>query len=262
MIYRIVFLSLMLFCPSTLGWAKEHFPFLGEVSSDKVSVRAGQNVNFERVDILAQGTNVIVYDEQYGWYKIQLPSTAKAYVRIDYLTLENDTIGKITGNHVNVRAGRGVNASALGQLERGKYVRLINKMDDWFQIVPVEGMYGWVHKDFVRSKSGTVPSMESLGLAPVTAASILPAGHAVDNQNQVSSPSLTVSGVIEPALTVGNKINYQLKTQDGKTYYLQIPPVVIGNFVHAYVRVDGNLVSGVASLPYPVIAVQKFQLTL
>ena len=123
----------MLFCPSTSGWAKEHFPFLGEISTDKVSVRAGQNVNFERVDILSQGAKVIVYDEQYGWYKIQLPSSAKAYVRIDYLTLENDKIGKISGNRINVRAGRGVNFSALGQLEKGQYVRLANKMDDWFQ---------------------------------------------------------------------------------------------------------------------------------
>jgi uncharacterized protein YraI len=264
MIYRIVFLSLMLFCPSTLVWAKEHFPFLGEVSSDKVSVRAGQNVNFERVDILAEGTNVVVYDEQYGWYKIQLPSTAKAYIRIDYLALENDTIGKITGNRVNVRAGRGVNSSALGQLEKGKYVRLVNKMDDWFQIVPVEGMYGWVHTDFVRSKSDTIPSMESLGLAPVTAASVLPTVNPVVSQNQVSSSSLFVNGVIEPVLPTDtlNNASYQLKTDDGKIYYLQIPPLVIGNFVHDYVRVDGNLVSGVASLPYPVIAVQKFQITL
>lgn len=263
MIYRIVFLSLMLFCPSTLGWAKEHFPFLGEVSSDKVSVRAGQNVNFERVDILAEGTDVIVYDEQYGWYKIQLPSTAKAYIRIDYLALENDTIGRITGNRVNVRAGRGVNASALGQLEKGKYVRLVNKMDDWFQIVPVEGMYGWVHADFVRSKSDTIPPIESLGLAPVTAASVLPTDNAV-KQNQVSSTSLSVSGVIAPVLPVGmlNNASYQLKTDDGKIYYLQIPPLVVGNFVNDYVRVDGNLVSGVASLSYPVIAVQKFQITL
>ena len=264
MIYRIVFLSLMLFCPSTAGWAKEHFPFLGEVSSDKVSVRAGQNVNFERVDILALGANVIVYEEQYGWYKIQLPSTAKAYVRIDYLTLENDTIGKIAGNRVNIRAGRGVNFSALGQLEKGKYVRLTNKMDDWFQIVPVEGMYGWVHKDFLRFKSDTLPSMESLGLAPVTAASILETSNAVVNQYPVAASSLSVSGVIEPGLPgdMPNNASYLLKADDGKIYYLQIPSVVIGNFVHDYVRVDGNLVSGVASLPYPVIAVQKFQLTI
>ena len=70
--------------------------------------------------------------------------------------------------------------------------------------------------------------------------------------------------MIAPVLPVGmlNNASYQLKTDDGKIYYLQIPPLVVGNFVNDYVRVDGNLVSGVASLSYPVIAVQKFQITL
>src|SRR5262245_22482211 len=142
---RILFLAIMLFCPAS-SWAKEHFPFLGEIVSDKVSVRAGENVNFERVDILPTGAQVIVLDESYEWYKIQLPSTAKVYVRIDYITVLKDQLAQVSGNRVNVRAGRGVNFSSLGQLQKGDYIRLVSKMDDWFQIQPVEDLYGWVHK--------------------------------------------------------------------------------------------------------------------
>lgn len=264
MIYRIVFLSVMLFCPSTPGWAKEHFPFLGEVSTDKVSVRAGQNVNFERVDILSQGTDVIVHEEQYGWYKIQLPSTAKGYVRIDYLVLENDAVGRIAGNRVNVRAGRGVNFSALGQLEKETYVRLVNKMDDWFQIVPLEGLYGWVSKEFIRFKSEEIPALESLGLAPITALSVVEATHKISDHVPLSSSPVSVVGTIEAIAPLEslNNASYQLTTEDGKIYYLQILPAVINNFARDHVRVEGGLVSGVTTLPYPVISVRKFQLIL
>jgi hypothetical protein len=262
---KIVLFSFMLFCLSPYGWAKEHFPFLGEIAADKVSVRAGQNVNFERVDILAEGTSVIVYEEQYGWYRIQLPVTAKSFVRIDYLTLENDTMGKITGNRVNVRATRSVTSSALGQLEKDTYVRLVNKMDDWFQIVPVAGMFGWVNKDFVRFKSDTLPTMESLGLTPITKPSILETDIGSPPQAVTdTSSSVTVSGTVEPVSPADmlNNASYQLKSEDGKIYYLQIHPAVIGHFSRDVVRVDGSLVTGVASLPYPVIAVKKFQLVL
>lgn len=261
----MVLLGLMLFCPSTLVLAKEHFPFLGEISADKVSVRAGQNVNFERVDIVPQGTKVIVYEEQYGWYKIQLPSTAKAYVRFDYLTIENDQIGRMSADRVNVRAGRGTNFSALGQLEKGQYVRLVNKMDDWFQIVPLEGMRGWVSKDFVQYVSDTIPSMDSLGLVAVNASSVHEAPKVNTQHVQFSDLApVSVKGMIEP-VPVSEMLNnaaYQLTTSDGKTYYLQIDPAVIGKFARDHVHVDGGLVPGVASLPYPVIAVRKFQLVL
>ncbi len=263
---KILVLSLMLFCSLPSGWAKEHFPFLGEVSADKVSIRAGQNVNFERVDILAEGTSVIVYEEQYGWYRIQLPVTSKGFVRIDYLTLENDTIAKVSGNRVNVRAGRGVNFSALGQLEKGTYVRVVNKMDDWLQIVPVAGMFGWVSKDFVRFKSENLPSMESLGLTSIHEPAIIDSniGSAPPQNNSDSSMAISVSGVVEPVAPVDmlNNASYQLKTEDGKTFYLQIHPAVIGHFSRDAVKIDGSLVSGVASLPHPVIAVKKFQLVL
>jgi uncharacterized protein YgiM (DUF1202 family) len=208
---------------------------------------------------------VIVYEEQFGWYKIQLPSTAKAYVRIDYLNIENDQIGQITANRVNVRAGRGTNFSALGQLEKGQYVRLVNKMDDWFQIVPLDGMRGWVSKEFVRFQSQDIPSLDSLGLVAVTAPSAKVEQTKTIETDQLSNLApVSVRGVIETVTTSPMLSNaaYQLKTDDGKVYYLQMDPAVIGRFVNDHVYIDGGLVSGVASLPFPVIAVKKFQLVL
>lgn len=265
MIFRIVLLVILLFCPTHGSWAEEHFPFLGEISGDKVSVRAGQNVNFERIDILPEGTKVIVRQEQYGWYKIQLPATSKAYVRMDYLTVENDTIGRVASNRVNVRAGRGTNFSSVGQLEKGKYVRLVNKMDDWFQIVPVEGMFGWVSKDFVRYQSDVIPNLETLGLAPIAEPSIIE----TDISSKVSvdenpASAVRLSGVIEPVAPANalNSLSYQLKTNDGKIYFLQGHPAVMGQFSRELVKVEGHLVSGMVTLPYPVVAVRKFQLVL
>ena len=261
MIYRIVFLWLVLFLPSTSGWAKEHFPFLGEVVSDKVTVRAGGNVNFERIDQLPVGANVIVFEEQYGWYKIQLPATSKAYIRVDYLSVLENQAGQISGNRVNIRAGRGVNFSALGQLKKGDYIRLVSKMDDWFQIEPVEGLYGWISKDFVKVKSSTVPSLENLGFTRVTAASL----QKTEKQELLGpSFSVVISGAIKKISSSGasSGTNYQITGDDQMVYDLRLDPSTVGDFVGKNVRLEGSPVSGTAPVTHSLIFVKKFGLIL
>ena len=71
------------------GFADEHFPFLAEVSKESVNVRAGPNTNFEKVDKLTKGTQVVVLGHYYEWYKVQPLSTIKAYIRSDYLKIKD-----------------------------------------------------------------------------------------------------------------------------------------------------------------------------
>lgn len=261
MIYRIILLWLVLFCPSTSVWAKEHFPFLGETTSDKVTVRAGGNVNFERIDILPKGTDLIVFEEAYNWYKIQLPVTAKAYIRVDYLNVLESQVAQISGNRVNIRAGRGVNFSTLGQLSKGDYVRLVGKMDDWFQIEPVDGLYGWISKDFVKVRSNTVPSLENLGFTRVTTAS---SQKSEKHDSSKSYFSVSVSGVIEKTSSddVSIDAKYQITGEDKMLYFLQIDPSVVGNFAGKNVRLEGIPVPGTSTATYCTILVKKFGLIL
>jgi len=234
---------------------------LGEVTSDKVTVRAGGNVNFERIDILPQGINIIVLEELYDWYRIQLPVTAKAYIRVDYLNVLENQIAQISGNRVNIRAGRGVNFSTLGQLKKGDYVRLVSKMDDWFQIEPVDGLYGWISKDFLKVKSYTIPSLESLGLTRVTAIS---SQKSEQQDSPVSSASILVNGVIEGISleNASSNVKYQILTDDKTVYYLRLDPSIAANFVGKNVRLEGNPVLGGPFLTHSVILVKKFGLIL
>jgi hypothetical protein len=266
MIYKIVVLVLALCCSSSLGWAAERFPFLGEVSSDKVSIRAGYDVNFERVDIVPKGTQLLVLAKNYDWYQVQLPPSAKAYVRVDYVKMIDNKVGQINADRLNIRAGRGVNHSALGQLSKGVFVRLVSKFDDWLQIEPVEGLTGWVHKDFIKLKSQTVPSLDQLGLGPVMAdTSIVDVKEPAAALKWDPSGAVVANGVIEPVsaeLGVKN-IQYQFTTEANAVYYLQIDPAVVGNFTRKVVRLEGDPAANApASWAYPVLIVKKFSLVL
>src|SRR5476649_607257 len=80
-----VFLMFVFIAP---GFADEHFPFLAEVSKESVNVRAGPNTNFEKIDKLTKGTQVVVLGRSYEWLKVQPLASTNVFIRCDYLKID------------------------------------------------------------------------------------------------------------------------------------------------------------------------------
>ena len=163
--WPLVGLSLLFFllCLPADG-KQEFFPFLGEVTTDRVNVRAGQSVNFETLYQLNKGDQVVVVARAFGWYKIRLPTMAKSYVSEKYVQFLNNKSARITADEVNIRGGAGINHTVLGQLPPGTEVRILEKLEGWYRIEPVEGIYGWVTDEFVKFASQSIPPMPNLKL--------------------------------------------------------------------------------------------------
>src|ERR1700679_2858431 len=100
------------------GFADEHFPFLAEVSKESVNVRAGPNTNFEKIDKLNKGTQVVVLGRSYEWLKVQPSPTTQEYIRSDYLkSKDGEDIAEVSGNNVNVRSSANSDAASLGEIK-------------------------------------------------------------------------------------------------------------------------------------------------
>ena len=148
--------SLLALVLSTAGYADEHFPFLGEASKESVHVRAGANINFESLGKLSKGGQVVVTGRHYEWYKVELPVTASAYVRADYVKDMGNTAGTIIADKVNVRARANSESSSLGQMNKGDMVKLVEQVrlpdgqaNGWWKIEPPASAEGWVRADFI-----------------------------------------------------------------------------------------------------------------
>jgi SH3-like domain-containing protein len=154
MTLRAFFLVIILLLHSpSLFAGTETFPFLAEVKSDKVNIRAGQSPNFEPLGLLKRGDTIIVVAKEYSWYKVRLPKTAKSFISEKYVKLLSDQEGEITGSRVNVRAAANVNNTALAQLSAGSKVKIVQKKEDWYQIEPVEDSFGWVAQELLEFKT-------------------------------------------------------------------------------------------------------------
>ena len=251
----ILFFIFVLIAPAVSA-RQESFPFVAQVTSDKVNIRAGQSKNFEDLCQLKKGDQVMVVDKSYSWYKIKLPVEAKSFISAKYVQLLNPQEGLITGDRVNIRAGKDVNTTALGQLIRGDRVRILETLDKWYRIAPTENSYGWILGDYVLFKTKDLASyrgaeLEKIPLSADQPQKVLPA---------TQGGLVSISGRLELADGAGPN-QYQLLTSD-ETYNVSGPRPILDSFLHYKVTLDGVLTHDPAPEFSPTIKFSKIKLLL
>lgn len=216
--------------------AAEQFPFLAVITDDKVNIRAGQAVSFEAMGQADKGSDIVVVGKEFGWYKVKLPVTLTCFISGKYVRTHPGDIGEILGSKVNVRARPGENFTVLGKLPRGTLVRIRNKSSEWYEIEPLEGIYGWVSEGFVKFKSQDVPPVKNL---QIVTRNIYAKKKAIDaevaavKEEQVAAKTVSVAEKKKELFTVTGRIvqvdendlcqefRYKLVTSDVVRYFLR-----------------------------------------
>ena len=62
-------------------------------------------------------------------------------------------IAKVTGNNVYIRSGKGTAYYACGKLNLNDQVTVVGQAFGWAEIMPPEGSYSWIHKNYVNVKA-------------------------------------------------------------------------------------------------------------
>lgn len=227
---------------SSMTYAQEDFPFVGEVTSDNVNLRAGQNINFERLTQLNTGEEIVVVAKNYDWYKTRLPDSAICYVNVKFVQPSFDGYAKVIGNRVNVRAGTEEKSSIIGQLSQGTTIKLLGQVGEWFQIEPIDGLYGWISEKFISFKSKDVPPIKVI-IEPIR--NVYKKEETAPESEEGKKPQLfSVVGRIEDLgrILLSKSIRYKIITPDNnKIYYLEDENNLAGPFVLQTVKVEGAL---------------------
>ncbi|MBM3252661.1 MAG: hypothetical protein FJZ16_00215 [Candidatus Omnitrophica bacterium] len=147
---RRFFLSFMTLL-SFLGTinANEDKSFIGEITADRVNVRAGPDLNFEVIHSLNRGDKITITDKQYDWYKIKLPESCILYINKEYISKEVDNfIVKV--NNVNVRAGASFEFNVVGKLSKEDKIEIVSEHGQWYGIKAPLSCFGWINSRYVR----------------------------------------------------------------------------------------------------------------
>lgn len=258
---------------TTVTSADETFPFVAQATGDGVNIRAGQSANFEKVGQLKAGQPVVVIEKSFSWYKIKLPVDAKSYISAKYVNALDDKTGQVTTDRVNIRAGNGEQASILGQAAQGQYVRILEKLEGWYRIEPIEESFGWVNKDYLKYASRELPPKRVVE-APIrnvyakkrmteSLASAETPASASSSTKAEDLKAVFMTGVVEGLADqpVAKDIHHIVTDENNASYYLKGPQEIIDVFLHRKVSVEGSLGSEITA-PHPVVLIKKINLIL
>ncbi len=259
----------LIFAFITPGFADEHFPFLAQVIKESVNVRAGPNTNFEKIDKLNKGAQVVVLGRSYEWLKVQPLPTTKAYIRSDYLsTIKGSSIAVVLGDNVNVRSSAGSEAASLGEVKKGTLVKILGQINGWSWLAPVAGTAAWIHQDFLKEISADVPSsllIRDIKEPPATpqAGPVPIVANSLNAPVSGVSPWVTMRGTVEALVVpIDGKVHYEIVLDDKSVFFLQDIPQ-ISFFCNTLVDVEGAVIPDPQKkFMYPLLHINKIALVL
>jgi SH3-like domain-containing protein len=128
------------------------FQFLGSVNANAVVIRSGPSENDYAVMKIDRGTELQVVGMRFEWLKITPPEGSFCYVAKAFVEKRGDgSVGRVTET-LNVRIGSQLNAMktrVATKLQPGDDVRILGEQDEYFKILPPEGTFLYVNKQFV-----------------------------------------------------------------------------------------------------------------
>jgi hypothetical protein len=127
-------------------------PYYALINQDNVYIRSGPSDVFYATAKLNKGAKVTVVATRDPWLKIVPPEGSFCYVARAYVEKRGDgTVGRVTKNDLNVRAGsslNGLKTTVLTSLSEGDDVKIVGEQSEYFKIAPPPGAYLYVMKTF------------------------------------------------------------------------------------------------------------------
>ena len=152
------------------GWPKGKkiiYPTEGQVTADKVQVRAGGGFAYYVSGEMTRNSKVVVHAEKGGWLKIDAPKGCFSLIAAKYVKKSGGGRGVVTGNRVRVRAEASKSTQIYTEqckLNKGDKVRifggaLMSKVDGeamrFYKIEPPAGKaFFWISSKYVRHVKG------------------------------------------------------------------------------------------------------------
>lgn len=242
--------------------ADKSFPYLGKVTTSDVNIRSGPHVNFEIMGKLKKDRAVVVLEKKDGWLKIKLPKSFSVFVSSKYVQVEpNATSGIITSNRVNLRARPDAISNVIIQLNKGDIVRIRNKANDWYKIMPPANSFAWVNENFVQYVEPFVEQKNIESANPrVKTLDIKPTVIREQVQKPKENMPLAEGVVMDSGRLLNRRPLHKLVDDKGAViYYLDADKRLLDSFSNTHVAIWGEIL-GEKAFGAPIIRVQKIHM--
>jgi len=136
-------------------------PYVGEITGERIYIRAGDGINYTVLTVASQGQRVRVRARRFSWLAIDVPRNCTVWVHKSMLIVAADgKTAALAKDRVNVRARPDLKGDILGQLPKGAQVQVVDEDGEWAGIAPPSQARAWVHTKYVRKVAGDAAAIE------------------------------------------------------------------------------------------------------
>ena len=159
---------MFLLCGLLVGATKAAEPTT--VVGDRVNARGKPTLRSEVITQLRDGETVIFIreitltspgpGEPSRWAQIELPENTPVWVSAKFI---DSASKKVLADRLNVRSGKSLNHSIIGQLVQGETVKEIRTVGEWMEIETPKGAFAYVSADFLAKTKGSPTAVSPVG---------------------------------------------------------------------------------------------------
>lgn len=130
--------------------AQETYPYVVEVSCERLNVRAGIGENYRILTTAQRGDRFVALEERLGWVKVEPTAKIACWVNRKFVERAADGFGVAKGDRIQLRATADQNHPPMGQLDKGDKVEILAEEGGWLKVRPPSGSDCWAKKEYLK----------------------------------------------------------------------------------------------------------------
>lgn len=140
------------------------------VASKGLNLRTKPSVDSNIILALANGDELIGYEQEDGWIKVKTSDGTIGYVDLTYLRNANEAdnddsdedldqsdedftsskVMSVTAKSVNIRESASVDATVVATVLQGNEVTVVGKSGDWYKVRVKNDTYGYIYGEYLK----------------------------------------------------------------------------------------------------------------
>ena len=127
---------------------------------------SGPGSNFRIVRTVPAGSYLEIIGQKGSYFRVKVPAGFPCYIHSDYIVIDDDLVGRVSGNRVNLRSIPSIEGDyPLFQVNRGDKLLVWEKKGNWVRVKAPPEAYLYILKSAVVPARSTPENLERIDRA-------------------------------------------------------------------------------------------------